>query len=282
MAAAVLVTFDAFAEYRDEIREIGIVGAVTGLNSTAAVSFDDDKHAVVILSALRANPHIEQTVSARTSELRASSHDMVGARHKALEASRAKSEFLANMSHEIRTPMTNLVGNGTTFTAQGHVLVEVNEDAQQDGSTMLHVRVSDTGIGIPATKHATIFEAFSQGDGSTTRRFGGTGRGLTISSTLVRLMGGRLWVESEEGVGSVFHRKREQGTERHLRIVPMTAHAMQGDRESCLAIGMDGYLSKPIDAALLYAILEQNPAIEFPHTGWTAPLEAAVHGRAHG
>ncbi len=101
--------------------------------------------------------------------------------------------------------LTNLVGNAIKFTARGHVLVQVCEDARAEGSTRLHFQVTDTGIGIPADKHETIFEAFSQADGSTTRRFGGTGLGLTISSTLVQLMGGRMWVESEPGHGSTFH-----------------------------------------------------------------------------
>ena len=101
--------------------------------------------------------------------------------------------------------LANLVGNAVKFTEHGHVLLEVREETRADGCTMLHFSVADTGIGVPAEKHATIFEAFSQADGSTTRKFGGTGLGLTISSTLVHLMGGKIWIESEPGVGTTFH-----------------------------------------------------------------------------
>jgi signal transduction histidine kinase/CheY-like chemotaxis protein len=101
--------------------------------------------------------------------------------------------------------LANLVSNAIKFTERGHVLVSVRESVRAEGSTKLHFSIMDTGIGIPPEKHKAIFEAFRQADGSTTRRFGGTGLGLTISATLVRLMGGRLWVESEPGSGSTFH-----------------------------------------------------------------------------
>jgi two-component system sensor histidine kinase/response regulator len=105
----------------------------------------------------------------------------------------------------LRQVLSNLIGNAIKFTPSGHVLVEVRERARTANRTTLHVQVTDTGIGIPADKHGTIFEAFSQADGSTTRKFGGTGLGLTISSTLVRLMGGEIWMESVPGAGSAFH-----------------------------------------------------------------------------
>ena len=101
--------------------------------------------------------------------------------------------------------VSNLVGNALKFTEHGHIFIAVREQSRTGNQTTLHISVTDTGIGIPAAQHESIFEAFRQADGSTTRRFGGTGLGLTISATLVQLMGGRLWVESEPGSGSTFH-----------------------------------------------------------------------------
>ncbi len=237
--------------------------------------------------------------------------------------------------------ITNLVGNAIKFTAAGEVQLRVSVE---DDETF-HFSVRDTGIGIPLDKQVSIFEAFSQADASTTRRFGGTGLGLTISAKLVERLGGRLWVESTPGQGSCFHftvrmsavamqpvaaleeatagagaagssavpelnillaednpvnqkvalrllqkeghkvttaasgkaalacweqqefdlilmdvqmpemdglaataaiRRAELRTGRHVPIIALTAYAMAGDRERCLASGMDGYVQKPI------------------------------------
>jgi two-component system sensor histidine kinase/response regulator len=105
----------------------------------------------------------------------------------------------------LRQVLANLVGNAIKFTESGSVLVAGRCDAGDEQRCRLHVSVTDTGPGIPPEKHATIFEAFSQADGSTTRRYGGTGLGLTICCNLVRLMDGRIWVESEVAKGSAFH-----------------------------------------------------------------------------
>ena len=105
----------------------------------------------------------------------------------------------------LRQVLVNLVGNAVKFTERGQILVQVEVDSRRDGETTLHYFVSDSGIGIPLAKQAEIFQPFKQADGSTTRRFGGTGLGLAISSTLVEMMGGRLWVESTPNEGSTFH-----------------------------------------------------------------------------
>ncbi|MDN2565367.1 PAS-domain containing protein [Aquibium sp. A9E412] len=103
----------------------------------------------------------------------------------------------------IRQIITNLVGNAIKFTERGHVLVDVT-GRPAEGGIALHVRVADTGIGIPADKRELIFDKFSQVDASSTRRHEGTGLGLAISSRLVALMGGQMGVESQEGCGSTF------------------------------------------------------------------------------
>jgi len=101
--------------------------------------------------------------------------------------------------------LINLVGNAVKFTASGEIVVEVRKEAECNNCAILHFSVRDTGIGIPLEKQRLIFEAFSQADSSTTRKFGGTGLGLAISKRLAGMMGGHIWVESELGHGSTFH-----------------------------------------------------------------------------
>jgi len=265
----------------------------------------------------------------------------------------------------LRQIIVNLVGNAIKFTSHGEVTVKVQADVAGE---LLHFVVSDTGIGISLAKQESIFDAFSQADSSTTRQFGGTGLGLTISRRLVELMGGKMWVESEVGRGTRFHftarlemgadceprdrgsvvapeplpdvaaaspqylsaageqvaslkllvaednavnrlvmarllerrghhvtlvgsgrealdtiakerydlvfmdvqmpgmdgleataaiREDEKSYGTHLAVIALTAHAMKGDRERCLAAGMDDYLSKPIDTQELDDILRR-------------------------
>jgi signal transduction histidine kinase/DNA-binding response OmpR family regulator len=105
----------------------------------------------------------------------------------------------------LRQVLMNLLGNAIKFTEHGEVVLHV-EPAMHDGeSVSLHFAVSDTGIGIPPEQQGRIFDSFSQADSSTTRRYGGSGLGLTIAARLVELMGGTVWVESAVGQGSTFH-----------------------------------------------------------------------------
>jgi len=267
----------------------------------------------------------------------------------------------------VRQVLLNLVGNAIKFTEHGKVEIRVSVAEQEEETVLLRFTVSDTGIGIAPDKQRLLFESFSQVDASTTRRYGGTGLGLAISRRLAQMMRGRVWVESEPGVGSRFfftarfavpsippvahteptvqeqtwsdaatsepHRlktprdstlkillaednpvnqlltihilekaghtvtlvgdgrqaleavrrerfdlilmdvqmpildglktsevlrreERESGGNR-IPIIAMTASAMQGDRERCLAAGMDDYVSKPIDMKQLRVAMER-------------------------
>jgi signal transduction histidine kinase/CheY-like chemotaxis protein len=259
----------------------------------------------------------------------------------------------------LRQVLINLIGNAIKFTDRGEVGLRIAVDSRTIDGVRLHFVVADTGLGIAPEKQKLIFDAFSQADGSTARKFGGTGLGLTISSRLVELMGGTIWVESALGRGSFFHftanlreanppverlesqpgtsapitsrtalervkklrvllaednavnqkiasrflekeghhvtlasdgrqalaaldrqnfdvvlmdvqmpemdgfeataiiRARERDTGKRLPIIAMTAHAMKGDRERCLAAGMDSYIAKPITASELIELLEK-------------------------
>jgi two-component system sensor histidine kinase/response regulator len=114
----------------------------------------------------------------------------------------------------LRQILVNLIGNAVKFTECGEIVVQIEKQRQTSDEVWLHFTVSDTGIGIPAEKQSAIFDAFTQADSSTTRKYGGTGLGLSISAQLVRMMQGRIWIESPAspalefqigGPGSAFH-----------------------------------------------------------------------------
>lgn len=107
--------------------------------------------------------------------------------------------------YRLRQIVVNLVGNAIKFTHEGEVALQIDSYGTEDGRCKLHFVVSDTGIGISSDKLDGVFESFSQADTSTTREYGGTGLGLTISRRLVEMMGGHIWVESQLGRGSQFH-----------------------------------------------------------------------------
>ncbi len=121
-----------------------------------------------------------------------------------LNIDRQLPETLIGDPLRIRQILLNLLGNAIKFTRRGQVAVDVKIQAKTENAMALAIAVSDTGIGIPPDRLEAIFHAFCQADTSTTRHFGGTGLGLTISSQLVDMMGGQLTVDSKEGTGSTF------------------------------------------------------------------------------
>lgn len=114
----------------------------------------------------------------------------------------------------LRQIIGHLVSNAIRFTERGEIVIEMGVEMQLRDEILLHCSVADTGTGIPAEKQQSIFDVFTQGDGSATRMHGGVGLGLTISSRLVEKMGGRIWVDSELGTGSKFHFTFRQGVKR--------------------------------------------------------------------
>lgn len=114
-------------------------------------------------------------------------------------------DLVAGDPVRLRQIVVNLVGNAIKFTSVGGVTLSVQRESQDDADMVLRFTVKDSGIGIPPERQKEIFSAFTQADSSTTRNYGGTGLGLTISRRLAELLGGRIWVESEPGKGSSFH-----------------------------------------------------------------------------
>jgi len=114
-------------------------------------------------------------------------------------------ELVAGDPGRLRQILLNLISNAIKFTAHGEVALKVQVDAEDLDSRVIRLTVADTGIGIPEEKQESIFSPFTQADSSTTRQFGGTGLGLTISARMVAMMGGKIWLESEVGRGTQFH-----------------------------------------------------------------------------
>lgn len=270
-------------------------------------------------------------------------------------------ERMAGDASRIRQVLVNLLSNAVKFTEKGEIEVKASVSELPDGAYEISFSVRDTGIGISKETVQMLFQPFSQADASTSRKYGGTGLGLAISKRLVELMGGRIWVETKEGIGSTFHftvrasssldlpeklqtekklqslARREddpkaakdlrillaednpvnrrmailmlkklgykaetvangqdvlQALERQSydlilmdvqmpgmdglettkeirrrwpadgpRILALTAHAIAGDREKCLEVGMDGYLCKPINLDDLKAVLNSESNI---------------------
>jgi signal transduction histidine kinase/DNA-binding response OmpR family regulator len=113
--------------------------------------------------------------------------------------------FINGDAGRVRQVLVNLMNNAAKFTLEGEIELMVDIDQKDDEKMLLHIKVRDTGIGIPEDKLGAIFELFQQADGSTTRKYGGTGLGLSICRQIARLAGGDVWAESVDGKGSTFH-----------------------------------------------------------------------------
>jgi PAS domain S-box-containing protein len=146
----------------------------------------------------------------------------------------------------LRQILTNLCDNAIKFTATGGVVIRLDGEPAEEGAWNLHLSVQDSGIGIDPEKQQRIFEAFSQADSSTTRRFGGTGLGLTICSRLATLMGGRIWLESQPGQGSIFH-------------VVIRVLAVAGSNRPADAQPAAGLVNSPPMRSLQVLLAEDNP-----------------------
>ncbi len=212
---------------------------------------------------------------------------MEAARVMAVSAHKKGLELIVNLAPEvpprlvgdpirIRQLLNNLIGNAIKFTEQGAIQVEVSVERSSAHSLWLRFMVRDTGIGIPPDKQDAIFDAFSQADVSTTRRFGGTGLGLAICSRLVQLLDGRIWLESAEGKGSAFYFTARFGLEPGAAAVPV--RKFQGQRalvidDNALAarhlvqllerLGVQA--SAVIDGAAAMAAIERSRAVDFPY-----------------
>lgn len=354
----------------------GVIGIATLLRDTQLDEIQQDyvstlkRSAEVLLSLINDILDFSKMdagkvqLESRPFALTALMHDLHSMFHSQFEQKHLKANYqldpqlpawLQGDEHRLRQVFINLMGNALKFTQQGEVSLRVQQLEQHESSYLIRFSVQDSGIGISSAAQARLFEAFTQADSSTTRQFGGTGLGLTISKKIVELMHGNLQVESSEGKGSLFFfdirlsqadspvthslpavtvctqstqekrlllvednkinqlvagkflqkfgyqydiaengaealermetqaydailmdcqmpvldgfettkriRLLEQSSQRHVPIIGLTANALEGDREKCLACGMDDFTTKPI----------KIDELESKLTRWTSP-----------
>ncbi|MDD4857016.1 MAG: response regulator [Candidatus Krumholzibacteria bacterium] len=176
----------------------------------------------------------------------------------------------------LRQILVNLLGNASKFTDSGEIELKIGADEMESDRLKLHVAVRDTGIGIPRDKLSIIFAPFRQADGSTTRKHGGTGLGLTISKQIAALFGGDIWAESEPGAGSTFHftawlgrpveaypqPEMERLPQKKLLVVDDNGRATEGLARQLALLGMRSESCSSADeavAALRGAMEAQDP-----------------------
>ncbi|MGH8058792.1 MAG: response regulator, partial [Candidatus Entotheonellia bacterium] len=177
----------------------------------------------------------------------------------------------------LRQILINLVGNAIKFTQAGEIVVHIERETQSADEVCLHLAVQDTGIGIPPEKQRLIFEPFTQADGSTTRTYGGTGLGLAISTQLVKLMGGRIWVESDVGKGSVFHFTVRFGVEPAAVTAPLPTESVHL-RDLPVLIVDDNATNRRILTEILTYWHMQPTAVESGRTALAAMEQAQEAG----
>ncbi len=187
-------------------------------------------------------------------------------------------EGLVGDPGRVRQILINLLGNALKFTAKGEILVKIDEERSAvPGTVCLHFMVSDSGVGIPADKRQKIFEAFSQADSSTTRKYGGTGLGLAICARLVALMGGRIWVESEPGQGSAFHFTIQLAIQNSPKVRPGMVQPEELRELSVLVVD-DNFTDRQLICAMLRRCGMRPASVE----GGQAALDAMEGGARAG
>ena len=158
----------------------------------------------------------------------------------------------------LRQVLTNLLSNAVKFTDEGQVALHIGNDPQGTEAGSILFRITDTGVGIPEEKLKSVFDSFTQVDSSTTREYGGTGLGLTISGRLVEMMGGRIWVESRAGEGSTFYFTARFRNQPHVvqRLPETLVLENDGSNEEPAGRRSDGVYTPEAQQALRILLVE--------------------------